>query len=469
MMSKKFERQSNRYWDVIVVGGGAAGLTAAIHAARGGARVLVLEHMERPGKKLLMTGNGKCNFTNEAFFDFDGRQGETACEQYYHGTCPAFVLPAIKKFNIMSTLNFFDDLGVAAVKRRGGFYPACGQASGVLAALLMECGRLGVVIRCEIGIRSIRKAEKNCKTGKNASADEEEPFFIETKSGTYISRRCILATGGRSYKKTGSDGSGFLYVERLGHDIQDLVPALVPLQSNLAFFKKTAGIRADISIKLDIDGRESASESGELQLTDYGISGICVFQVSGIAARALKSGQTVWVRLDFLPDFTEQQVLERLMARSKSVYAKNKTMEQCLIGLFADRLGAALLDEAGIPLTQMSRDLTDRQAGLLAATIKRFRAPVTAARSFEQAQVTAGGVDTAQVMADTMESKRIPGLYFAGEILDVDGVCGGFNLQWAWSSGAVAGMSAAASLSDGDQAATAVEEQPAVEQEDKDK
>lgn len=446
-MSKKFDWQSNRYWDVIVVGGGAAGLTAAIHAARGGAQVLVLEHMERPGKKLLMTGNGKCNFTNEAIFDFDEWQDGTACEQYYHGTCPAFVLPAIKKFNIISTLNFFDDLGVAHIKRRDGFYPACGQASGVLAALLMECGRLGVVIKCEIGIRSIRGAEKNCKTEKNASTAEKGCFFLETKSGTYIARRCILATGGKSYKKTGSDGSGFLYVEHLEHDIQDLVPALVPLQSDLAFFKKVAGIRAEISIKLYIDGRESASESGELQLTDYGISGICVFQVSGLASHALKCGKKVWVELDFLPGLTEDQVCTRIKARTKSVYAENKTMEQCLTGLFADRLGAALLEEADIPLSRMSRDLTERQAAGLAAVIKRFCVPVTATRSFEQAQVTAGGVDTAQVTAETMESKRIPGLYFAGEMLDVDGICGGFNLQWAWSSGAVAGMSAAASLS----------------------
>lgn len=448
-MSEKFDQQSNRYWDVIVVGGGAAGLTAAIHAARGGAKVLVLEHMERPGKKLLMTGNGKCNFTNEAFLDFEGWQGEAAYEQYYHGTCPAFVLPAIKKFNIISTLNFFDELGIAGVRRRGGFYPACGQASGVLASLLMECGRLGVVIKCEIGIRSIRKAEKNCKNEKMGSGGENEQFFIETKNGIYISRRCILATGGKSYKKTGSDGSGFLYVERLGHDIQDLVPALVPLQSNLAFFKKVAGIRAEISIKLYVDGRESASESGELQLTDYGISGICVFQVSGIASHALKSGKTVWAKLDFWPELTEQQVFEQIMMRAKSMYAENKTMGQCLIGLFADRLGAALLEEAGIPLTQMSHALTDQQAKLLTAMIKQFHVPVTATRSFEQAQVTAGGVDTAQVTADTMESKRIPGLYFAGEMLDVDGICGGFNLQWAWSSGAVAGMSAAASLSGG--------------------
>ena len=445
-MGKGFDQQSNRCWDVIVVGGGAAGLMSAIHAAREGAKVLVLEHMERPGKKLLMTGNGKCNFTNEALFNFDEPQGETACEQYYHGTCPAFVLPAIKRFNITSTLNFFDELGVVALKRRGGFYPNGGQASGVLAAMLMECGRLGIPIKCEIGIRSIRKAEKNCKISEGIATDVDGKFLIETKSGIYISRTCILATGGKSYKKTGSDGSGFLYVERLGHHIQDLVPALVPLQSDLAFFKKVAGIRAEISAKIYIGDEEKACESGELQLTDYGISGICVFQISYLASQALKCGQEVLVELDFLPELTEEQVLTQILTRAKCVYAEKKTMEQCMIGLFADKLGAALLEEADIPLAQPSRKLDQTQADRLVKQIKHFSVPIAATRSFEQAQVTAGGVDTAQVMADTMESKLVPGLYFAGEMLDVDGICGGFNLQWAWSSGAVAGMSAAASL-----------------------
>ena len=189
-MRKRIDQQSNSCWDVIVVGGGAAGLMAAIHAARGGAKVLILEHMERPGKKLLMTGNGKCNFTNEALLNFDESQGETACEQYYHGACPAFVLPAMKKFNVVSTLNFFDELGVPAVKRRGGYYPMGGQASGILAVMLMECGRLGVDIKCEIGIRSILKAEKNCKIDGHEKCDHAQSFVIETKNATYISRKC---------------------------------------------------------------------------------------------------------------------------------------------------------------------------------------------------------------------------------------------------------------------------------------
>lgn len=445
-MSKKFDQQSNTRWDVIVVGGGAAGLMAAIHAARAGAQVLILEHMERPGKKLLMTGNGKCNFTNEALLHFDEWQDETACERYYHGSRPAFVLSALKKFNIVSTLNFFSDLGVLAVQRRGGYYPMSGQASAVLDAMLMECGRLGISIECEIGIRSIRKAEINCKTKDCFDKQSEDAFVIETKTGIYEAQKCILATGGKSYKKTGSDGSGFLYVERFGHRIQDLVPALVPLQSDLAFFKKVAGIRAEISIKIYIDGVEFEHETGELQLTDYGISGICVFQVSSMASQALKDGKEVLAELDFLPQLTEEDTFTQIMKRAGSVYARKKTMEQCMLGMLADKLGSALLAEAQIPASQMSRDLTAAQAKRLATCIRHFRVPIASTRSFAQAQVTAGGVDTRQVSPDTMESGLIRGLYFAGEMLDVDGICGGFNLQWAWSSGAVAGMHAAASL-----------------------
>ena len=443
-MSKNMDSQRKKCWDVIVVGAGAAGLMAAIQAAREGAKVLVLEHIERPGKKLLMTGNGKCNFTNEVLFHFTNSQDETACEQYYHGTCPAFVLPAIKKFDINSTLNFFDELGVLFVKRRGGYYPRCGQASAILSAMLMECGRLGISIECEIGIRSIQKAENICKNEGNSGTKKDTGFVIETKTGTYNTRCCVLATGGKSFKKSGSDGSGFLYVERIGHKIQDLVPALVPLQSDLAFFKKVAGIRAEISAKLYIENTRYGIESGELQLTDYGISGICIFQLSSLASRALSRKKKVKVEIDFLPEYTDEQFLALLLERVHRVYAKNKTMEQILVGLFAEKLGVALLEEAGIAKDLMSFELSKKQANRLVQLCKHFEVPITATRSFEQAQVTAGGVDTSEVFSETMESKLIPGLYFAGEMLDVDGICGGFNLQWAWSSGAVAGQHAAA-------------------------
>ncbi len=446
-MSKIKQDQKQECMDVIVVGGGAAGLMAAICAAREGARVCVLEHMEQVGKKLLMTGNGKCNFTNEAIAACTEWQDEKDCERYYHGAYPAFVLPALKKADLNFTLNFFKGLGVHPVKRRGGFYPAGGQAAGILAVMLMECERLGILIKCDIGIRSIRKAEKDCRN----TAGSDPKFVIETKTGNFYATKCILATGGRSYRKTGSDGSGFLYVERLGHRIQHLVPALVPLQSDLAFFKKCAGIRAEISASLDIHNGKNVAEKrtlcerGELQLTDYGVSGICIFQLSRFASAALSDGQPVTLTLSFLPEYTDADAYELLQTQFHQPCAVKKTAAQALIGWFADKLGAALLTEAGISPEQPAMQVTDAQLRVLVSVICHFQVPVCAARSFEQAQVTAGGVDTLEVCAETMESKRISGLYFAGEMLDVDGICGGFNLQWAWSSGAVAGKHAAVS------------------------
>lgn len=434
-MSQKRKEKPDICRDIIVVGAGAAGLMAAIHGARCGADVLILEHMERPGKKLLMTGNGRCNFTNEALFSpniLDDPQGRASFGNFYHGASPAFVLPALRLFSPRDTLRFFEELGVNAIIRKGGYYPFGGGAAGMLSVLTMECERLGIEIHCNTGIRKIRKAENK--------------FIFETKSGTYISKKCILATGGKSYKKTGSDGSGFLYVERFGHHIQDLVPALVPLQSKLAFFGKVAGIRAEISTKVYIDHEEKACESGELQLTDYGVSGICIFQVSHLAANGLKRGRDVRLELDFLPGFEENEAFTLLMDRSKRVFSRQKTMAQSMIGLFPEKLGSAFLDEAGIDRTLPCVTLTTGQARRLLGKIKHFSVPVTYTRSFEQAQVTAGGVNTDEVCGETMESKLVQGLYVAGEMLDVDGICGGFNLQWAWSSGAAAGQCAAKSL-----------------------
>ncbi len=428
-------RQPKSNYEMIVIGAGAAGLMAAIQAARGNVRVLVLEHMDKPGKKLLLTGNGKCNYTNEALFKWEGQQDETVISHYYHGACPAFVLPAIKQFGITETLQFFEELGVYGIVRRGGYYPAGGQASSIRDVLLMECERLGVDIRCEIGIRAVRKAEKN--------------FVIETKNGDYFAKKCVIATGGKSYKKTGSDGSGFLYLERLGHRIQDLVPALVPLQSELAFFKKVAGIRAEISTQIYIDDELKSCESGELQLTDYGISGICIFQMSYLASNALYKAskekgakEHVRVLIDFFPSMEQEELQRYLLKRFQSVFSENKSCAQALCGMFPDKLAVALLEEAGFAPAQPASLMSESQIRTFTETVKRFCVPIHATRSFEQAQVTAGGVATDEICADTMESKLIPGLYVAGEMLDIDGICGGFNLQWAWSSGAVAGRHA---------------------------
>lgn len=411
--------KDKKIWDVIVVGAGASGLMAAIHAARAGVRVLILEHMDRPAKKLCMTGNGKCNFTNN-------EQGVS----HYHCADPAFVMSVLNHYSKDDTIQFFRELGVRPVMVKGGYYPASGQAITMREVLLQELHRLNVKILYEIGIRSIKK--------------EQDSFVFYTKSDTYRAKKCIFATGGKSFKKTGSDGSGFLYLDEFSHHVRNLVPALAGLQSNLAFFKKVAGIRAGVCVKSYTDNVLVREERGELQLTDYGLSGICIFQLSGQLSRALIAHKKAEVAVDFAPEFADAKELRhQLHTLLHSKFMKQKTVLQALSGYFHEKLIAALLAEAGIDPALPVTKLEDEALKGLCVRIKDFRVPITGINSFDQAQVTAGGVDIAEIDPATMESKLVSGLYFAGEMIDVDGDCGGYNLQFAWSTGAIAGKSAA--------------------------
>lgn len=408
----------SRQFDIIIVGAGASGLMAGIHAARAGAHVLILEHMDKAAKKILVTGNGKCNFTNE-------KQGIA----YYHGKNPAFVLPALRQFGVSETLQFFEELGIYPKKKWDAYYyPASGQASSIAQSLLLECKRLNVRIACNIGIREIKQTAKG--------------FSFHTKQGDFFSNCCIIATGGKAAKKTGSDGSGFLYIEKLGHKSTDIVPALVQLQGKQLFLKEIAGIRADGKVSIYIEKEKIAEDAGELQLTEFGISGIPTFQVSRYASFALSKGKHVFAMLDFLPELTVEETRD-LMRKRFLCFAEGKNAAQALLGLFPDKLNAVLLKEAQIPIRKPAGECSPEDLARLAGKAKALRIDVTGTKGFDYAQVSAGGVDTSEVNPMTMESRLAPGLYFAGEVLDVDGMCGGYNLQWAWSSGYVAGKEAA--------------------------
>lgn len=408
----------SRQFEIIIVGAGASGLMAGIHAARVGANVLILEHMDRAGKKILATGNGKCNFTNE-------KQGIA----YYNGKNPAFVLPALRQFSVEDTLAFFDELGIYPKKKREGYYyPSSGQAVSVVEALLLECRRLGVRIAYNVGIREIKK--------------EGEYFTFHTKQGLFKSRCCIIATGGKAARKTGSDGSGNLYIEKFGHKLTDIVPALVQMQGKQSFLKEIAGIRADGRISIYIENEKIAEDVGELQLTEFGVSGIPAFQVSRYASLALLEDKNVYVLLNFLSDLSSTEAQELLEQRFLR-YGRGKNAVQALIGLFPDKLNLVLLKEAKISPDKAAEACTVKELKRLMETVQNLRVDIIGTKGFDHAQVSAGGVCTDEVNPTTMESRLIPDLYFAGEVLDVDGMCGGYNLQWAWSSGYVAGTQAA--------------------------
>ncbi len=406
-------------YDVIVVGGGAAGLMAAIQAASTGAKTAILDHHEVSGKKILATGNGKCNFTNLM-------QGES----FYRCDTPAFVLHMLEAFSAADTIEFFRGLGVLTKERQGYCYPRGGQAATIRNALMRRVEALQIELYNGIGIRKIQR--------------EKDGFVLVTKSGLFASKSCILATGGMASPKTGSDGSGYIYAKALGHTVKKPLPALTALTADAGWLKQTAGVRADASVSLLVDGTCVAQDTGEVQMTDYGISGIPVFQVSRYASLALDEKQRVEAVLDFAPEYTEDALREFLKNQMTQV-SGNITWKELLSGIVNEKLAAMLcaqkhLGERTIASVNETkrRQLQREQIHLL----KQVKLTVTGTKDFSFAQVTCGGIPVEE-LTEQMESRKVPGLYFAGEIVDVDGICGGYNLQWAWSSGTVAGRQAA--------------------------
>ena len=402
--------------DIIVAGGGASGLIAAVVAARAGSKVTIIEHKDRIGKKILSTGNGKCNYTN--------LHQEASC---YRGEDPSFAWRVIQKFGVEDTITFFKELGIYPRERNGYLYPNSEQASSILDVLRLELGYLHVPIVCNEHVESIRFAKDN-KMNK---------YLVKTKNNVYHASKVILATGGMAASVLGSDGSGYTIAKQLGHKIVTPVPALVQLKSKDRYFKKLAGIRVRAGIKLYVDGQESAGSSGELQLTDYGVSGIPVFEISRYASRALEEKKKVDLKVDFLPEI-EPSVLYQLI-EERTYHNGYKNVEELFIGLLNKKLAYVIIKEANVDSTKLSVRIEKREINQLVNKIKNFRISIEEANSFQNAQVSAGGVSTKDVDNDTMESRINKGLYFAGELLDVDGTCGGYNLQWAWSSGYLAG------------------------------
>lgn len=408
----------------IIIGGGASGLMAAISAAESGAAVTILEHMPRAGKKILATGNGKCNMTN--------RELSAAC---YRCPDPGFPMEVIRKFPVEDTLLAFRSMGVLAMDRNGYVYPASGQAQTVLEALLEKAGSLGVRILCGCEVHSIAK-----KGGR---------FQAQTSQGAFEGDFLVLAAGSMAAKATGSDGSGYGLAKSFGHKVNRPLPALVQLRCRMEGLKAAAGVRCEARVSLYAEeGKKTgtgcrllASDRGELQITDYGISGIPVFQVSRFASEALAQGQKVSAVLDFLPACSFQQAVDLLTEQRACL--KDWKASFFINGIFNRKLAGVLLKAAGIPFEEKIASISARQVKKLAALIKEYPLPVSGTNPYEQAQTCMGGVSVREVNPSTMESKLVPGLYFAGEILDVDGICGGYNLQWAWSSGHLAGESAA--------------------------
>lgn len=387
---------------VIIVGAGAAGLMAALTAAGEGAQVTVLEANDRPGRKLLATGNGRCNLTNVS-------QSQT----YYRGSDPAYAWKIVSRFPMAETVRFFSELGLYTRNRDGWLYPISGQASDVLELLLLEAAHRKVKIKTRERVEQIRRGQ--------------DGWEVSTAGWTYRGDAVIVTCGSPASSVEGSSDFGVRAARGLGLAVVPMLPALGGLRGKEKFFPRWAGVRAQAAVTLLLNGVPMKSESGEVQLTDYGVSGIPVFQLSRYAVRALDEGCTAALELDFMPDLDEEALAANLERRFLN--CPYKTLPQQLIGLVHGKL---------IPL------LAPKNAGPseIVRRIKHYPMEVCGFASLAQAQVCSGGVLTAE-LDEALQSKKHPELYFAGEVVDVDGACGGYNLQWAWSSGAVAGRAAA--------------------------
>lgn len=447
------KRNESRKRTVAVIGGGAAGMMAAIEAARAGAIVTLIEKNPQLGKKLATTGNGRCNYTN---LDMEDRIGGK-----FRGFHPEFAAPALDALPPEAVLDWFRAIGVEPRFRGSYVYPNSDQASAVVDALREELHRLSVKVHYNAEVKSVQRidadtevsAAKASMPGKAASASEIREkrdagyFMIQCTDAVVKADQVILTAGSKAAPKTGSNGDGYFIARKLGHTIVPYVPALCGIRCAGDAFRALAGIRTEAALELSVDGCCVDREAGELQLVDYGISGIPVFQLSRYAAYALQEGKKAAVYINFLPGFTDEAEDPRECAlrlyRQRQERLAGRKMESFFTGLLHQKLGQLLLRMASVRPELPVAELSEKQLRSLASLSVRFKAECVEMNGFLQAQVVAGGVDTTEVDPCTMASRLVPGLYFAGEVLDIDGICGGYNLQWAWASGFVAGRHAA--------------------------
>ncbi len=398
--------------DVVVIGGGAAGLVAAIFAALNNNKVTIIERNNKCGKKMLITGNGRCNYWNSD-------QNIT----HYH-TNNLDIFKKIKtKENDEKILNFFDSLGIVPKIKNGYYYPYSNQATSIKNALITKAKFLGIEIINDTLVNEIIK---------------EEFFIINPQKEKIKTRNIVIATGGMAASTTGSDGTGYNLAKKLGHSIIKPLPALTGLKASENYFKKIAGVRCDGLLTLYEDDKEIYQEIGEIQFTDYGISGICTFNISNYVSKGLNKHKKEVIKINFVPWLNTS--LEDYLNK-KAEIMQGFTISQILEGFLNYKIVNLLLEKSHIKNNDTWEALSVKTKNELINNITNFKINISATNSFDKAQTTIGGVPLTEININTMESKKFNGLYFAGEILDVNGDCGGYNLGFAFISGMIAGES----------------------------
>lgn len=400
---------------IAVIGAGPAGMSAAIAAARNGAKVVVFERNDIAGKKLLLTGNGKCNFTNvdmhADYFSFE------------EGSMEAQVLETMSAKDVC---DFFADLGVLSMERKGCFYPFTGQSQTIQTALVKAMERLGVELMTNTCIGQITK--------------ENEQFLVHMDNKRINFDAVVLACGGKAAPKTGSDGFGYRLARGFGHTVSRTYPVLVQLVSDASNLKAVAGVRCYANVSAWVDDVKVAADYGELQMTDYGLSGIPVFHLSRFLSKEVEEGRDCRVSVDFIPQISTD-ALEAFVSKRMEGF-DGDTVKAFLNGLVHSKLVDYIVKERKTVAEALVKSENKDMIIMLLQEMKDWQFRITGHKGFENAQVTKGGVLLEEVDGN-MQSKFVKGLYFAGEMLDVDADCGGYNLHWSWTSGKKAGEEAA--------------------------
>lgn len=405
---------------VLVIGGGAAGMMAAITAARNGKTVILFEKNEKLGKKLFITGKGRCNITNSA-----------EIEELFPAVVsnPKFLFSSFYSLTNDQVIDFFEELGVRTKVERGGrVFPLSDHSSDVIRALEREMERLGVKVRLRAEIKEILAADGRT-TGVQLSSGEK-----------IYGDAVIAATGGISYPSTGSTGDGYRFARNFGHKITELFPALVPMEVKEWYAKELMGLSLrNIEIRVTDGKKKLYEEFGEMLFTHYGVTGPVILSASSIVGKRL-SEKELTLHIDLKPALTEEQLDRRVLREFESNH--NRQFKNAVDSLFPAKLKPVMVELSGISEDKKVNEITKEERIRFVHLMKDFTMTLTGLRSFKEAIITKGGVDVKEIDPGTMESKFVKGLYFAGEVLDLDALTGGYNLQIAWSTGYLAGMSA---------------------------
>ena len=409
---------------VLIIGGGAAGMMAAAFAAKNGNRVEVFEKNEKLGKKLFITGKGRCNITNAADL-----------EDFFPAVTsnPKFLYSAFYSFTNEQVISFFEELGVKTKVERGGrVFPVSDHSSDVIQALKSEMERLGVKINLNAEVKEL--ITEKSSTGETVNG-------IRLVSGKKISGDAVIvATGGISYPSTGSTGDGYRFARRCGHIVSELSPSLVPMEVKEWYAGELMGLSLrNIEIRITDGKKKLYQEFGEMLFTHYGVTGPVILSASSIVGKKLKDTELT-LHIDLKPALTEEQLDKRVLREFETNH--NRQFKNAVDSLFPSKLRPVIVELSGIPEEKKVHEITKEERLRFVRLIKDFTMTLTGLRGYNEAIITKGGVSVKEIDPGTMESKLVKGLYFAGEVLDLDAVTGGYNLQIAWSTGYLAGMNA---------------------------